>query len=240
MTVRLGLLGHKGRMGQAVAQLLSSDFTGKAALHATADRGDAFDAMLGSDCVIDFSAPEAMLSLARSALAGSIDNLPVFVVGSTGWKLEERRVLEELAAKTHVLASSNFSLGVLALLSVLRRASPVLEKLGYTPVIVETHHKHKKDSPSGTALSLQRAISPAGPGNVQTHSVRAGEIIGDHDVTWYGIGDTLSFRHHAQDRSIFARGAIQTALWLASKRGAPAPGKLLGMDSYFDELTQGI
>jgi 4-hydroxy-tetrahydrodipicolinate reductase len=107
----------------------------------------------------------------------------------------------------------------MALLHFLKSASPLLEKLGYTPVVTETHHKHKKDMPSGTAISIQRAIAPAGPGNVQTHSVRAGEIIGDHEVTFYGPGDHLTFGHFAQDRSIFARGAIDCALWLSSKKG---------------------
>jgi 4-hydroxy-tetrahydrodipicolinate reductase len=137
--------------------------------------------------------------------------------------------------------SSNFSTGVQALLAVLRAHAPLLEKLGYAPVIVETHHRHKKDAPSGTALSLQRAISPAGPGNLQTHAVRAGEVVGDHEVIFYGPGDHLTFGHFAQDRSVFARGAIEAALWLASRSARldapPVSGSspILGMEQFFQE-----
>ena len=175
-----------------------------------------------------------MVALARKALQ-STRPLPAFVVASTGWTLDERKVLEELAAKTAVLMSSNFSTGVLALMEILKAASPLLEKLGYSPVLVETHHKHKKDQPSGTALSLQRVIAPAGPGNIPTHSIRAGEIIGAHAVTYYGPGDHIVLGHFAQDRSIFARGAIQAALWLSERKGRPSGG-LIGIDSFFKEF----
>lgn len=236
MKTKIGVLGSKGRMGEWVTRLLAAEFPDKATLHATADRGEPFDGFLSCDAVIDFSSPAAALSLVGTALRNTGEQLPAFVIGSTGWKLDERRVLEQLAAKTPVLISSNFSTGVLGLLELLKQAAPLFERLGYTPVIVETHHKHKKDAPSGTALSLQRAISPAGPGNIQTHSVRAGEVIGDHEVTFYGPGDSVSLRHHAQDRSIFARGAIETAIWLSKSRAGHPEGKLLSMDDYFRGL----
>ncbi|MGZ3689244.1 MAG: dihydrodipicolinate reductase C-terminal domain-containing protein, partial [Bdellovibrionota bacterium] len=70
----------------------------------------------------------------------------------------------------------------------------------------------------------------------QTHSVRAGEIIGDHEVTFYGAGDHLTFGHFAQDRSIFARGAIQAAIWLATRRGKPG---MVTMENFFEELKNG-
>lgn len=224
-------------MGEWVTKLLGTEYAQKATLVGAPARGQPLDALLTADAIIDFSSPLAMMDLAQVALKHS-GALPVFVVGSTGWKLEERRSLEELAKKTPVLMASNFSTGVSALIEVLKLASPLIEKLGYTPVIRETHHKNKKDSPSGTALSLQRSISPAGPGNVQTFSVRAGEIIGDHEVTYYGVGDHLTFGHFAQDRSVFARGAIDVALWLASKRGQALGGSLIGIEKYFEELKK--
>lgn len=235
MSLRIGVLGAGGRMGQWVTRLLTSDFSKQATLGPTPGRGEHLEPLLSADVVIDFSLPEVMLGLARSALRQP-GTLPAFVVGSTGWKLDERREIEELARKTPVIMASNFSTGVMALQSVLRAAGPLLEKLGYTPVIVETHHTHKKDSPSGTALSLQRAITPGGPGNIQTHSIRAGEVIGDHEVTFYGPGDHITIGHFAQDRSIFARGAIEAALWLAAKRADPAPPTgLIGMEAFFKE-----
>ncbi len=235
--VRVAVLGAQGRMGTLVCALLEKEFSGQARVEVRADKGTPPEAALASDLVIDFSLPEAMKPVAQAARAAAAKGqaLPAFVIGSTGWKIDDRRELEELAKLTPALMSSNFSTGVMVLLDVLRQVSPVLDKLGYTPVVHEVHHRHKKDSPSGTAISIQRAISPAGPGNVHTTAVRAGEVIGDHEATFYGAADKLVFGHFAQDRSIFARGAIQAGLWLASKPRGPQPG-LLGIDSYYQEL----
>ncbi len=221
-------------MGQWVARLLETEFATRARLVSAPGRGESLEPLLDCDVVIDFSSPAAVLALAGLGLKRQ-GALPALVVGSTGWTVDERHELEKLARRTPTLAASNFSTGVLALLDVLKRASPLLERLGYTPVITESHHKHKKDAPSGTALSLQRAIAPAGPGNVQTHSIRAGEVIGDHEVSFFGPGDRLVFAHYAQDRSIFARGAIDVALWLASRR-PQGGGALLGIEKYFEEI----
>lgn len=112
--------------------------------------------------------------------------------------------------------ATNFSAGVAAMARLLRTAAPLLASLGYTPVVTETHHRHKKDAPSGTALTLTDALRPTYPESVQTHSVRAGEIVGRHDVTFFGSHDTLAIEHDALDRGVFARGAIDAALWLHS------------------------
>jgi 4-hydroxy-tetrahydrodipicolinate reductase len=237
--IRIGLLGATGRMGQWVTRLLAGDYSEKAQPGPAIGRvqnENELEALLSSDVVIDFALPEAMLSLARVALQSQAARLPAFIVGSTGWKPEQTAILEKLAKKTPVLVSSNFSMGVLALQQILENASPLLAKLGYEPVLVETHHRHKKDAPSGTALLLSRTIEAAtddADSNVQTHSIRAGEVIGDHEITFYGPGDHLVLGHFAQDRSIFARGAIDAALWLASSR--PSTGKILTMHDYFSE-----
>src|SRR5262249_21737279 len=160
----IGVLGARGRMGQWVTRLVAQEFSAQAEISAQVGRGDSLDPLLDADAVIDFSLPQSMITLARAALARPEGPLPAFAVGSTGWPVDDRRVLEELAKRTPVLLGSNFSMGVLALIEILKGASPLFEKLGYTPVIVETHHRHKKDTPSGTALSLQRTVSPAGPG----------------------------------------------------------------------------
>ena len=237
--IRVGLLGSQGRMGQQVAKLIQTEFRGQAELAAQAAEGDALEPLLRTDVVIDFSLPDAMAALAETALATlSRDpqtKLPTFVVGSTGWKAEQTKTLERLATKTSVVQSSNFSTGVQALLAVLRQASPLLTKLGYAPVIVETHHRHKKDAPSGTAVSMQKVIAPQAPTSVQTHAIRAGEIFGDHEATFYGPGDHLTFGHFAQDRSIFARGAIEVALWLARR---PASSGILDMELFFSEVMR--
>lgn len=236
--IRIGLLGARGRMGSQVSRLLVEEFPSRATLAAAIDQGQPPSTLLECDAVIDFSSPTAMAALAREALERS-GPLPVFAVGSTGWRIDEKRAIEELAARTPVLLSSNFSVGVLALLELLKEAGPLLSRLGYKPVIVERHHAHKKDAPSGTALALQRVISPQGPGNVPIHSVRAGEVIGDHEAAFYGTADVLSFSHHAQDRSIFARGALQASLWLHANRATLAERrKLIGMSDYFHHLKE--
>jgi 4-hydroxy-tetrahydrodipicolinate reductase len=130
----------------------------------------------------------------------------------------------------------NTSLGVFALTTALRALDRLLPP-SMEAAIFEVHHAAKKDAPSGTALSIQRVISPAGPGNVQTQSIRAGEIIGDHEITFYGPGDHLTIGHFAQDRSIFARGAIDAALWLAGKRGSGSISGLIGMEAFFRETV---
>ena len=235
VVIKIGVLGAKGRMGKGVVQLLETEYVQKANVAARAGRGEPLDSLLETDVVIDFSLPVGMLALARAA-ANRQSPLPAFVIGSTGWKLDERRELEKLAERTPIFMSSNFSTGVMILQEILKTAAPLLERQGYTPIILETHHRHKKDAPSGTALSLQRSIAPAGPGNVQTQCIRAGEVIGDHEVTFYGAGDKLVLGHYAQDRSIFARGALDVAIWLAGRRTGPQPLRgLIGTETFFKE-----
>jgi 4-hydroxy-tetrahydrodipicolinate reductase len=239
MSVQIGLLG-RGRMGKVLESLLQGEFAEKTSLTTMVGKSltpETYDTLKSSQVIIDFSSPEAVLALmGKLRSEPNPTALPAFIVASTGWKLDQRKELEKYGQLAALLISANFSLGVLALMDVLKTASPLLEKLGYLPVISETHHRHKKDSPSGTALSLQRVIAPAGPGNVQTHSTRGGEIIGDHEVTFYGVADHLTFGHFAQDRSIFARGAIEAALWISKKTRANVKG-ILSMDAFFHDRT---
>ncbi len=238
---KIGLLGAKGRMGQSISRLLATEFATVATLSAAVNRGDSLDPLFQTDVVIDFSSPTSFLTLAEKVLSnknGIPSQLPAFVIGSTGWTAAGEKILLELGSRAPVLIASNFSTGVSALARILQQASPLLEKLGYTPVLTETHHEHKRDAPSGTALSLQKAIRPSKPSSIQTHSIRAGEVIGDHEVTFYGRNDKITIRHSAQDRSIFAHGAIQAALWLAQNRNTRSLQGLLTMENYFHALTE--
>ena len=232
--VRIGLLGARGRMGEHVQQAISAGHISQARLAAAANRGDPLAPLLSCDVVIDISSPEAALKLIDAIEAAPGGALPALVIGSTGWTAEQRARLERAATRTPVLVASNFSTGVLALQEILRFAAPLLEKLGYGASIVEAHHVHKKDAPSGTAISLQKIIAPSSPASVPVKSVREGEIIGDHEITFQGPADHITLGHFAQDRSIFARGAVDAAVWLASKRAKP-PGRVIGMDSFFSE-----
>ncbi len=226
-------------MGRAVQRVATTRYKDKITLAAQVDpeqnAPDSVEKLFECDVVIDFSSSLAMAALATLALK-SDKHFPVFVVGSTGWKLDDRRSLEELAKKTPVLMSSNFSIGVLAVMDAIRHLSPVLERLKFDAVIIETHHKTKKDAPSGTAISLQRAISPSGAGNIPVHSIRAGEVIGDHEVYFHGHAEQIVIKHTAHDRGVFAEGAIEVGLWLHEKKSGPRPGQLLGIETFFADF----
>jgi 4-hydroxy-tetrahydrodipicolinate reductase len=223
-------------MGIGVRRILEQpDYASRASLTCSPGRDGRLEELLQCDAVIDFSSPEGMTALAEVALKmAPATPLPAFVIGSTGWK--DQAILHSLAQRTWVLASSNFSVGVLALLRVLGEASPLLQRLGYTPVLTEVHHRHKKDAPSGTARMMLAQMSPDRPESIQTHAIRAGEVIGKHSVTFYGPADEITLSHEALDRSLFARGAVDLALWLSARRGQPSPGRLISPDEYLDSV----
>ena len=229
--VKIGLLGASGKMGIVLRHLIETEFKNKAQLEAQVSQQESKDSLFGCDAIIDFSSPEAFLEFKKASEKTSL--LPPIILGTTGWNKESWTNVETLATRTCVLFSANFSIGVFLTREILKFASPKLAAAGYTPVLVEGHHIHKKDAPSGTAKSLCEAINPNNPESVQTHSVRAGEVIGDHEVSFYSASDKIVVGHFAQDRSIFARGAIEAALWLASKTGA-RPG-LVSMESFVTE-----
>jgi len=221
-------------MGREIIALIHGEYAERTELGAMAASTDPLEPLLETEAIIDFAQPAAVIALCQKA--ETVERLPALIVGSTGWKDSEKKTLDAWARKAPVLMASNFSTGVHALSLILRQAAPVLARLGYTPVLVETHHQHKKDAPSGTALSLQKVISPESPSSVQTHSVRAGEVVGDHAVTFYGASDKITLGHFAQDRSLFARGAIDVAMWLAQTRDKQTTGKVLSMEDYFRAL----
>jgi 4-hydroxy-tetrahydrodipicolinate reductase len=216
--INVGILGSKGRMGQYIEKLLLDEFSKTTICSARIDRDEDLNPLKLCDLVIDFSLPEGAAHFAKTAVQERWTTVPTFIVGSTGWKLEQKQWLDEYAKKAPVIMSSNFSLGVLAFFEALKKSMPLFEKLKFKPRIVETHHIHKKDAPSGTAVSIQRIISPMGPGNVPTQSIRKGEVIGEHQIFFDGTHEEIEFTHRAQDRSIFARGAIQVGLWATENR----------------------
>jgi 4-hydroxy-tetrahydrodipicolinate reductase len=240
----IGLLGASGRMGLWVQKLLATEFSKRAVLAAAPFRTDTLATLFECEVVIDFSSPDAVIRLCKEALQfhqKSEDvRLPCLVIGSTGFTSDQKQTLRELSNLTPVIQSSNFATGVLALLHILQTHSGLFRSLGYKPVIIDTHHQHKRDAPSGTAIALQRAIDPLDEKSIETHSIRAGEIIGTHEVTFYGAADFLKFTHFAQERSIFARGAIEVALWLSRRREASPQEFKRGwftIDDYFADLA---
>lgn len=228
--IKVGVLGSTGKMGKLITHLLQTEYADRALLAAAAGSDDPLEPFLQTDVILDVSSPEAVVDFAK--LAAQAKKIPPLILGSTGWNPEQKKFIDTLVKQTSVMMCANFSVGVAALMNILKVASPMLSALGYSPVIVETHHHHKKDAPSGTAMAMLHAIDPNRNLGVQMHSIRAGEVIGDHEVTFYGPADTITIKHSAQDRSLFARGAIEIALWLS--KNAKTPG-MIPLDQFFKE-----
>lgn len=198
---------------------------------------EAGEILASADVLIDFSAPELLVDLLSrhgDALAGK-----ALVVGTTGLSAEDEAALERAAERTAVLRAANFSVGVNLLVALAERAAAVLGD-GYDVEIVEAHHRRKVDAPSGTALELARAVAHghdvslddvrvdgrsgrpgARPrGEIGLHAVRGGDVVGDHRVMYIGERERIELAHLAQDRALFAEGAVRAARWLAGR----APG----------------
>ena len=216
-------------MGRAVIDTLTADFARQAEVAARISSQDTIDDFANVDVIVDFSLPDG-----TDRLIGWLQNrgerAPVLVSGTTGLADDVLDRLRKLGESTKVLHSNNFSAGVAALTSILEFAVPVLEELGYTPVLTEAHHEHKRDAPSGTAKSLCETLQPDAPDSIQVHSIRAGEVIGKHDVRFYGAHDEIVIGHEAKHRGLFAQGAVDAALWLCRQ---PEPCGSYTMQSYF-------
>lgn len=218
-------------MGRAVIEQVTAEFADQADVVAGVASHDTPDKLADVDAIVDFSLPDGTEKL-LDWLLGLEQAPPVLVSGTTGLAPDVLERLGKLGETAKVLHSNNFSAGVAALTSILEFASPMLERLGYTPVLTESHHKHKLDAPSGTARSLCRTLRPDSAESIQVHSIRAGEVIGKHDVKFYGAHDEIVLGHEAKDRNLFARGAVDAALWLHRQ---PETSGSYNMQSYFRE-----
>lgn len=267
MVLRIGIAGVGGRMGREVAAAAVADagvvLVGgtvrpgslPAGLDAAATAGvtgpavriverpeDLVDAV---DVIVDFTRPEATLSHARAcAEAGH-----AFVTGTTGLSPHQRNELLALSEMIPIFYARNMSLGLNALLSILPALVRALD--GYDVEIVEAHHRHKADAPSGTALALAEAIaaasggdlagrtahgrhglSPRQPGEIGIHAVRAGGNAGEHTVLFADDGEQIQVIHRAYARRTFALGALRAAKFVAGRRsGLYGMTDLLGMDA---------
>lgn len=234
---RIGIIGSAGRMGAALAAAIEA----AGCAHAGGidrDDGAAQLAALagGSDVLVDFSSPAALEATLDAAVAADIPA----VIGTTG--LEERHhwLIDAAAERIAVLQTGNTSLGVTMLAALVHEAAA---RLGpdWDIEIVEMHHRHKVDAPSGTALLLGEAAArgrgvdlagqaergrdgvtgPRQAGAIGFASLRGGSVPGDHDVIFATEGERMLLAHRAEDRAIFARGAVKAALWLRGR----APGR---------------
>ena len=221
--LKLLIHGASGRMGQALLRLAAEDaglevvaaVVGRAPSQRVVDGVPHFAAseLAGVpvfDVAIDFSLPQGFSPL----LALCEQRGVALVSGTTGLAPEQREALAAAAVRIPLAWASNFSLGVAVLTDLVERAAGTLP--GWDCDIVESHHTQKKDSPSGTALTLGRAAETAGA-DVHYASLRAGDIVGEHLVQFTGMGERLELVHRASDRDIFARGALHAAQWLQQR-----------------------
>lgn len=228
--VRVLLVGADGRMGRAVRAVAASadDIS-----LATASRGPSLrDVIAACDVVVDFSHPDATADIC-AACASSQKPL---VSGTTGHSAAQLKLIAETAAKTAVLLAPNFSVGVNALAWLAREAVRLLGP-GFDIEIVESHHRLKKDSPSGTAKRLAEVLCEARKldyarhvthgregivgerpvDQIGVHSIRGGDVVGDHTVVFAGTGERVELTHKASSRETFAAGALRAARWIVGK-----------------------
>jgi len=185
-----------------------------------------------ADAVLDFTAPEATLAYADLAAQARV----VHVIGTTGMQPEHEERLKAAARHCRIVKSGNMSLGVNVLASLVRRAAAALE--GFDIEIVEMHHRHKVDAPSGTALLLAEAAAhgrnitlsehairgrdghtgPRPQGDIGFASLRGGSVVGEHTVILAGDGERIELTHRAESRDNFAHGAVRAALWAFDKK----------------------
>jgi 4-hydroxy-tetrahydrodipicolinate reductase len=214
---RLLIHGASGRMGRAVARLAAQDarfvvvaLVARSAGSLAPSAVPAFAAQQLADCppfdvAIDFSLAPAFDALLAECLArGS-----ALVSGTTGLDPGQRSRMDQAAQRIALLWASNFSIGVVVLEDLVRRASIALRH--WQVEITESHHVHKLDAPSGTALTLAEAARHAPEPLPPIQSLREGEVIGEHLVRFQGPGEAVELSHSAGDRDIFARGALEAA-----------------------------
>jgi 4-hydroxy-tetrahydrodipicolinate reductase len=226
----IGIIGHRGRMGQALVAVIAE---AGATLAGGVDQGEDIAALIAaSDVLVDFSSPGALEATLDACVAV---NKPI-VIGTTG--LEERHhfLIDDAARDIAVLQTGNTSLGVNMLAALIEDAA---SKLGpdWDIEIVEMHHRHKVDAPSGTALLLGQAAargrgidlasnSERGrdgitgarePGSIGFASLRGGSVAGDHTIIFASDNERIELTHRAENRSVFASGAVKAALWLATQ-----------------------
>jgi len=211
--IRVLLVGAKGRMGKTIAAVVEKD-TGLT-ITAEAELGDSLETLItGCDVVIDFSAPAATEAVCRVCT----DQRRPLVIGTTGHTNAQKELVRAAAQTVPIVFAANFSLGVNALFALARRAMALLGK-EFEVEIVEMHHQTKKDAPSGTAKRLAEILEEArgADGGVPIHSLRGGDVVGDHQVIFAGSGERLELIHRASSREAFALGSLRAARWVMER-----------------------
>jgi len=239
-SVQLAIAGALGRMGRAIAA--AADAREGVAVAARFDRPSAADpdliprdqALGRVQVVVDFTNGEASAELAIQAAARGG---PALVIGSTGFTPEQDAIVRAAAERIAIVKSGNYSLGVNVLMGLVARAAEALSADAYDIEVFEAHHRRKIDAPSGTALMLGEAAAkgraraladlavrvrdgitgPRETGTIGFSVMRGGGIVGEHSVVFAAEDEILTLSHSARDRGLFARGAVEAALWVAGR-----------------------
>lgn len=256
MSARVCVLGASGRMGRAVLDAAAgrtdvritaavdregAPVVGSQVAPGVIASADLAAALAAADVYVDFTSPAATRAAAQAALA----RRTAAVIGTTGLVSDDERSIAELAKVAPVVVAANFSLGVNLVLGLVRQAAKVLGP-EWDAEVVETHHRGKRDAPSGTALAIARAIAaghgvdydqvkrhtrdgdvgPRPRGEIGVSSVRGGDVIGEHVAYFFGAAERIEIAHRATSRTIFAAGALRAATWVVGK----APGRYNMLD----------
>lgn len=223
--VGVGVIGSRGRMGCALLVALPEHRGLRLGGALDQGDGDLSDLVQVSDVLIDFTDPQALIPHVGAARAA---RRPI-LVGTTGLNARHHAAIDAAAADIAILQTANASLGLTLLLGLVSQAAA---RLDWDVEIAELHHRDKLDAPSGTALALGDAVARARgkalgelraatrdgrrqPGSIGFASMRGGTAPGDHRVHFFGQGERLEFSHIAEDRAVFAHGALTAAAWLA-------------------------
>jgi 4-hydroxy-tetrahydrodipicolinate reductase len=229
---RVVLVGARGRLGSAIAA--AAQFADDLLIAAQVNRGDDLRAAMSEcDVLIDVSNVEATAEITRAAAKYR----KPLVIGTTGHSQDQLQLIEEAASSVPVVLAPNFSVGVNTLFWLTRKAAELLGD-GFDIEIVETHHRLKKDAPSGTAKRLAQVVcdvrglsyeSDVAHGRagmvgerpssqIGMHAIRAGDVVGEHTVTFAAAGERLELTHKASSRDTFAAGALRAARWIIGQQ----------------------
>ncbi|MGX4643721.1 4-hydroxy-tetrahydrodipicolinate reductase [Massilia sp. SYSU DXS3249] len=251
--MKIAVAGASGRMGRMLIEAIAaapdaqlsgaldvaaSPFIGQDAgafsgqLTGVAIESDLARALAGADCLIDFTRPEGTLEHLKYCAANGVK----IVIGTTGFDDAGKAAIQAAAEKTAVVFAPNMSVGVNITLKLLEMAAKSLAE-GYDIEIIEAHHRHKVDAPSGTALKMGEVIADAlgrdlkecavygregvtgerDPSTIGFATVRGGDIVGDHTVLFAGIGERIEITHKSSSRVTYAHGALRGARFIADK-----------------------
>ena len=238
--IRMILSGCCGHMGQVVTEIAGADpdLEIAAGIDPRQDASKPYPVFASpeacsvpGDVLVDFSTAKALDGILEYCTANQVPA----VLCSTGYSQEQLDKIRKVSEKVAILKSANMSLGVNLLLKLLKEAARTLAPAGFDMEIVEKHHNRKVDAPSGTALALEYSLNEAlnqeytytydrsqerrsrDPKEIGISAVRGGSIVGEHEVIFAGLDEVIEFKHTAYSRSIFAKGAVSAAKYLAGK-----------------------